>query len=417
MQLKCILNRVQKYQSFIYKKAEMINENGMTIILVKINPRINSTPICSKCGKHCSCYDTLNSRRFEFVPLWGLPVFFVYSMRRVNCKKCGVVVESVPWATGNQHLTTTYAWFLASWAKKMSWKEVAISFKTTWDHVFQAVELAVKWGLEHRNINDITAIGVDEVQWHSGHKYLTVVYQINNDCKRLLWIGLDRTEQTLENFFISFGKEKTKALKFICSDMWKPYLNSIAKMAADALHLLDRFHIVGKMNKAIDEVRAAEAKRLEEKGYQPVLKHSKWCLLKNPENLTEKQSVKLADLLRYNLKSVRSYLLKEEFQFFWDYISPGWAGKFMDVWCKKVMRSRIEPMIKIAKMLSSHKELILNWFKARSLISLGAVEGLNNKEKLVTRKAYGFRTFKAIEIALYHTLGALPEPKMTHRFC
>ena len=156
--------------------------------------RGTSSPICSICGKHCSCYDTLKERRFEFVPLWGIAVFFVYSMRRVNCKKCGIVVETVPWATGNQHLTTTYAWFLASWAKKMSWKEVAVSFKTTWDHVFQAVELAVKWGLANRDLNDITAIGVDEVQWHIGHKYLTVVYQINNECKRLLWVPAKRTK-------------------------------------------------------------------------------------------------------------------------------------------------------------------------------------------------------------------------------
>ena len=125
----------------------------------------------------------------------------------------------------------------------------------------------------------------------------------------------------------------------------------------------------------------------------------------------------MADLLRYNLKSVRAYLLKEEFGFFWKYIYPAWAEKFLTDWCKKAMRSRIDPMKKIAQMLRTHQRLIMNWFQARDVISLGAVEGLNNKEKLVTRKAYGFRTFKAIEIALYHTLGALPELKTTHRFC
>ena len=417
MQIKTILNRVQKFKSFVYTKVRLVEERGQSFFLVDIAARVNAWLICSGCGRGCRGYDTLKPRRFEFVPLWGIPVFFVYAMRRVDCPTCGVIVEAVPWAEGKHHLTTSYAWFLARWAKRMSWKEVAEAFQTTWEHVFQAVELAVRWGLEHRDLTEVTAIGVDEVQWQHGHKYLTVVYQINEGCKRLLWVGRERTEESLESFFSFFGTVRSAAIEFICSDMWKPYLNVIAKMAKEALHVLDRFHIVATMNKAIDEVRASEAKEMQAKGYEPVLKHSRWCLLKRPENLTEKQEIKLAELLRYNLKVVRSYLLKEDFHFFWDYISTSWAEKFLNGWCKKVMRSRIGPMKKIAQTLRTHKKLIINWFEARDVISLGAVEGLNNKEKLVTRKAYGFRTFKAIEIALYHTLGALPEPQLTHRFC
>ena len=199
--------------------------------------------------------------------------------------------------------------------------------------------------------------------------------------------------------------------------MWKPYLKVIAKKASGAIHVLDRFHIMAHMSKAIDEVRAKEAKRLQADGHVPVLKGMRYCLLKRPENLTENQEVKLADLLKYNLKAVRAYLLKEDFQFFWDYVSPAWAGKFLDRWCTRTMRSRLDPMKRVARMLRRHRELLLNWFRARGTISAAAVEGLNNKLKLTTRKAYGFRTFRALEIALYHTLGNLPEPKVTHRFC
>lgn len=117
--------------------------------------------------------------------------------------------------------------------------------------------------------------------------------------------------------------------------MWQPYLNVIAEMAAGALHVLDRFHIVAKMNKALDEVRATETKDLKAKGYEPVLKKTRWCLLKRPENLTEKQGTTLADLLRYNLKSVRAYLLKEEFGFFWDYLYQARTRTFLTDWCKK----------------------------------------------------------------------------------
>ena len=158
------------------------------------------------------------------------------------------------------------------------------------------------------------------------------------------------------------------------------------------------------------------SKELNEKGYEPVLTRSRWLLLKRPENLTDNQETRLSELLQYNLRSIRSYLLKEEFQLFWQYVSPYWAEKFLDKWCTKTMRSKIEPMKKVAKMLRRHRPLLLNWFRAKKQFSSGIVEGFNTKAKLTTRKAYGFRTYKAIEIALYHALGALPVPITTHEF-
>ena len=152
-------------------------------------------------------------------------------------------------------------------------------------------------------------------------------------------------------------------------------------------------------------------------GYEPVLKHARWCLLKRPENLTQKQTVRLAELVKYNLRSVRSYLLREDFQRFWTYQYAGWARRFLREWCTRTMRSKIEPMKKVARRLRSHEGLILNWFKARGTISAGVAEGLNTKVKLTTRRAYGFRTFDAVKAALYHNLGALPEPEFTHKFC
>ena len=415
MQLKTILNRVQKHSSFVYSGVRLL-ECDPVRLEVNIRSRVGSRPRCSGCGTQGPVYDTLSPRRFQFIPLWGILVFFVYAMRRVDCCRCGVTVEQVPWAEGKSPITTSYAWFLSGWAKRMSWKEVAESFRTSWDSVYRAVRLAVAWGLGHRDLGGIEAIGVDEVLWHRGHKYLTVVYQIDGHCRRLLWVGKERTTETLERFFRGFGLCRTLRLVYICSDMWKPYLNVIAHWAPRAVHVLDRYHIVAKLNKAIDEVRADEAKRMAEDGYQPILKNSRWSLLKNPENLTDVQSEKLADLLQYNLKTVRAYLLKEEFQLLWNYVSPAWAGKFLDRWSTKVMRSRIEPMKKMARTIRRHRELILNWFEAEGMISAGIVEGLNNKLKVTFRRAYGFKYFKTTEVALYYSLGRLPEPDFTHRF-
>ena len=416
MQLKTILNRVEPFKSFVYGKVRWVENAERLTLEVEIHARENGRPICSGCGRPGPGYDRLPQRRFEFVPFWGIAVYFVYAMRRVNCPTCGVTVERVPWAEGKCHLTTSYRWFLARWAKHLSWEEVAGVFHTTWRNVFESVKHAVSWGLAHRNLGGIEAIGVDEIQWRRGHRYLTLVYQIEDGAKRLLWVAEERTEERLRGFFTMLTDEVRGAICFVCSDMWQPYLNVIAEQAGQAVHVLDRFHIMKKMNEAIDQVRRGEARQLEKDGYEPVLKHSRWCLLKRRENLTEKQTVKLAELLKYNLKSVRSYLLREDFQRFWEYVSPSWAGRFLDQWCTRTLRSRIEPMRKIVYSLREHRALILNWFRARGTVSAGSVEGLNNKCKLTMRKAYGFRMYETIKIALFHTLGNLPEPKFTHEF-
>ena len=155
------------------------------------------------------------------------------------------------------------------------------------------------------------------------------MYQIEDGVKRLLWVAQERTEDRLRGFFRTLRAEARGGSRFVCSDIWQPYLNVVAEQIGQAVHVLDRFHIMKKMGDAIDQVRRAEAKRRERDGDEPVLKHSRWCLLKRPENLTGKQTVKLAEVLEYNLQSVRSYLLQEDFQRFWEHRSAGWARKLL----------------------------------------------------------------------------------------
>jgi transposase len=415
LQLITILNRCHRFRGFIYRQARF-SSDGKSIEIV-VSPRVGSKAICSGCHLPAPGYDRLAERRFEFIPLWGYLVFLLYVMRRVECPRCqSVVVEEVPWGDGKRTLTRAYMLFLARWARRMSWTETARVFRSSWDKVFDAVEHVVNYGLEHRELGPIDAIGVDEIQYAKGHKYLTLVYQIDPGVTRLLWAGKERTIESFRGFFTVIGDELASKIVFVCSDMWEPYLKVIREKCSDALHILDRFHIVAKMNKALDEVRAGESRRMSQDGYAPVLKKSRWLLLKREENLKTEQRFRLRDLLRYNLKTVRAYLLKEAFQQLWEYNSPTWAGKFLDQWCRQVMRSRIEPMKKIARSMRQHRKLILNYFRAQKLFSSGIVEGLNNKAKVTMRKSYGFRTFRVLELALYHSLGKLPEPECTHEF-
>jgi len=201
-------------------------------IEVAVRPRRGSTPGCSRCHLPAPDYDQLAERRFEFLPLWGFLVFLLYTMRRVDCRRCGVVaVEEVPWSDGKRTLTKAYMLFLARCARRLSWKETAEAFRTSWDKVFDAVEHVVTWGLEHRTLGQIDAIGVDEIQYSKGHKYPTLVYQIDLSVTRLLWVGKERTIESFQGFFGAMGKDVISKIVFVCSDMWEPYLKLIRETA------------------------------------------------------------------------------------------------------------------------------------------------------------------------------------------
>ena len=269
-------------------------------------------------------------------------------------------------------------------------------------------------------LTDIKAIGVGEIFWGRGRNreaFLTVIYQIDGHCRRLLWVGRKRTQATLNRGLDALGGEVVGGLKYVCSDLWKPYLKVLARRAGQALHILDRFHITMHLNQAVDEVRRAESTRLKGQPLARRLKKMRWKLLRKGSTVRGRAKVKLEGLLASKLATGRAWELKEAFQHFWTYRSPAWAGGFLDYWTQRALRSRLEPLKKVARMLRSHEALILNWFKARGEVATGATEGLNNKIRVVTRRAYGFRTYKAMEIALYHNLGKLPEPQFTHEFC
>jgi transposase len=314
-------------------------------------------------------------------------------------------------------MTTSYKIYLSRWAKRLSWKETSEIFNTSWDSIYRAVLFVVEYGLANRKFTDVTELGVDEIQVFKGHKYLTMVYQLNAGARKLIWCGMERKSKTLLQFFRVFGKECSAKLKYVCSDMWRPYLNVIKKKAPQAINILDRFHIMKKFNEAIDQIRRDEVKTFKAEKQENVLVNGRWLLLKRPENLDTKQTIRLNELMKLNLSSIKGYLMREDFQQFWEYEDPAAAEKFLDNWVTRTLQSNIEPMKKVAKMLRNHKELIMNWFKAKGKLSSGAVEGLNLKAKLTIRKAYGFKTVECLKTALYHTLGDLPEPLCVHRFC
>lgn len=416
MLIETILNDCHYFKCFKYRNSRFEELLGDKIIVIDLESRRNSKGECPECKKKCPTYDHQNERSFQFIPLWGYKVEIHYEPRRVKCSEHGIHVEYMPWAEGKSTLTNAMKLFVAHWAKKLSWKEVGEAFKVGWHHVAEGVKHVVAYGLKHRDLSGIKTLGIDEIQYRSGHKYLTMVYQTDTEQRRLLWLGKDRKAKTLLRFFRWFGKSATEKLEAICCDMWKPFIKVIRKKAGNALNILDRFHIMKMLNEAIDNTRKSEALRFKQNSQENILHKSRWCLLKKPENLTKNQATKMKELLQYKLQSIKAYLLREEFQKFWTYSSATWAEKFFDQWAYVAMRSKIDPVKRVVKTLRKYKKNILNWFRTKEPISNGIVEGFNGKAKLTMRKSYGFRTYEMLELALYHALGNLPEPPMTHRF-
>src|SRR5438094_917415 len=191
--------------------------------------------------------------------------------------------------------------FLARWARRLSWRETAQVFRTSWEAVYRSVEWFVEWGLAHRKLRGVESIGVDEIHWGHGLRadnFLTVIYQIDAHCRRLLWVGKRRSEVTLRRGLKTLGPEVVKELRFVCTDMWKPYLKVIAAQAGQALHVLDRFHITTHLNQAVDQVRRSESSRLRAAGKAKAerLKHLRWPLLRKGSRSRGKARQKLVNL-------------------------------------------------------------------------------------------------------------------------
>src|SRR5664280_991718 len=330
LEVKTLLNRIQHFVGFVYSDIRLRSPRGKLCLEVTVESHEGRRGECSECRGAAPGYDHLPERWWLFVPVWGIVTWFRYAPRRVKCATHGVVVEHIPWSQGKRPVTTAMMGFLALWAQRLSWRETAQVFQTSWEAVYRSVEWFVEWGLEHRQLDGIESIGVDEIHWGHGMKadnFLTLIYQIDAGCRRLLWIGKRRSEKTLRQGLKTLGPAVVQSLRFVCSDMWKPYLNVLAAEAGQALHVLDRFHITQHMNQAVDEVRRAEGSRLKASSKEDAkrLKNMRWPLLRKGSRVRGKARKKLNALLASKLDTARAWELKEAFLHFWTYKSPLWS--------------------------------------------------------------------------------------------
>jgi len=379
-------------------------EEGEDHLIARIEHIAGRTLRCGVCGVEVrKTSGRLREREWRDLATRDKHLRLRYRPFRVRCPVCGVRVEKVPWAPRWSRVSSALARAVALLARRMSWKEVAQYFNLAWKVVAAVVRRAVTEGLRKRPWRPLHVIGIDEVSRKKGHEYLTLVYDLER--RRLIWVGKDRTEETVNEFFRWLGRRKAQAIRVVCCDMWKAYLKSIRVHLPKAEILFDRFHIVQHLNRAVDEVRRDEVRRLRgEKGIE--VKNTRYILLKNPWNLSPAEKSRLSHLAKLNLGIFRGYLLKESFQKFWDYVSEGWAERHLRHWLWWASHSRLEPFKDLADQIRRHLRGILAWTKWK--ISNGALEGMNNKIKLVSHRAFGFRNVDNYIANIFHCCADLP---------
>lgn len=358
---------------------------------------------CGACGRTASRVAPTRrpARRWRDLAMREHVVELVYAPYRVWCAHCGLRVERIPWADKWQRVTHALFGAVAALARQMDWSAVATHFHLNWKTVAAVVEGAVLWGLQHRPWRPLHWLGLDKVSRRKGQQYLTVVYDLERG--RVVWVGRDRTSETMVRFFAWLGWRRARAIQTVCCDMWAVYIDAIRTHLPHATIVFDRFHLTQHLSRAVDEVRRQMAGR-----EQAEFKKTRFLWLANPENLQRKERTRLSALLRLNSPIVKAYLLKEDLRRFWDYRYTAWAAAHLRQWLWRASHSRLEPFQKLAQMLRTHLDGVLAWTRIR--VTNGALEGMNNKIKAISHRAYGYRTSWAYIANIYHCCAGLPLP-------
>jgi transposase len=338
---------------------------------------------------HIGWYDR-RVRRVRDLSCGDRRVYLELEVRRVQCKSCGTVKrEQLDFLADNPFYTKRFAHYIGRRCRQASIKDVAEEFNLHWETVKTLEKQYMAAQLAKAGTPGPKAIGIDEISIRKGHTYRIVVSDLIRG--RPIWFGGDdRSEASMAQFYAWLGPKKAAGIRLAVMDMWKPFRNATAAHAPQAAILFDKFHIMRHLGEALDKVRKAEYKRLKDSD-RKFIKGQKYTLLSHPENLTSDGRASLQKLLKANKRLNTAYLLKESFGQLWDYESETRARKFFDNWRASLKWQRLEPYEKFAAMIERHWDGIAAYCRPENKVSLGFVEGVNNKIRVIQRRAYGLR--------------------------
>ncbi len=349
---------------------------------------------CSGCGRRCSGYDGLAPRRWRHLDWGGVRVWLRYAPKRVNCDRCGVVVQKVPWAAS---AATRFTWDfeqqLGFFAQRLDKSAVELMLGIAWRTVGNIVERVVYRRRPANPLKNLREIGVDELSYRKGHRYLTLV--TDHATGRIVWAKEGKSADTLKTFFAELGDKGRQRIRTVTIDMSQAYISAVRASLPHAQIIFDRFHVQRLVSDALDETRRDEWRRLTgiDREEASRVKGLRWPLLKNPWNLTPNQAQRLSTLQQDNARLYRAYLLKESFTEILDRRQPNVVKDKLLDWLDWASRSRLPAFVKVARTIRKHLDDIVAYIRHR--LTNGVVEGLNNKARLLTRRAYGFHSASA----------------------
>jgi transposase len=346
--------------------------------------------VCPGCGlASCSYYDR-KVRWVRDLSCGALRIYLEVEVRRVDCGLCGGVKrERLDWLAGNPRYTRRFAMLVGRRCRTATIKDVARELHLDWETVKELEKEYMAEQLRRIGTPAPEVIGIDEISIRKGHSYRIVVSDLIRG--RPIWFGgVDRSEASLAQFYAWLGPKKARRVRLALMDMWKPFANATRAAVPWAALLFDKFHVMRHLGEALDQVRKSEYARLSgpERRF---IKGQKYALLSNRENLTWDGRRALRELLRINRRLNVAYVLKESFGQLWDYQREAWAWKFFQNWRSALRWQRLKPYQKFARMIAKHWPGIAAYCQPDNKVSLGYVEGLNNKIRVIQRRAYGLR--------------------------
>jgi transposase len=317
-------------------------------------------------------------------------IYLDVEIRRVFCCRCGKVKqENLGWLADYPFYTKRFAFYVGRRCRDSSIQDVAKELHLDWKTVKSLEKQYLREQVRRAGTPGPKVLGIDEISLRKGHTYRIVVSDL--DRLRPIWFGgKDRSEASLDLFFEWLGPKKSQRIGLVVMDMWKAFHNSTRKHAPQGAILFDKFHVMRHLNEALDKVRKREYARVAEKDRR-FIKGQKYTLLSRHENLTTEGRVALKTLLKANKRLNIAYLLKESFSQLWEYKREGWARKFFDNWRASLKWQRLKSYDEFAEMIESHWDGIAAFILSEDKVSLGFVEGLNNKVRVIQRRAYGLR--------------------------
>lgn len=336
---------------------------------------------------HSGWYDR-RTRRVRDLSCGDARIFLEIEVRRVLCKSCGHVKrERLDFLADNPFYTKRFAYYVGRRCRQATIKDIAEELRLHWETIKTLEKQYMRAQLARVGAPGPKAIGIDEISIRKGHTYRIVVSDLIRG--RPIWFGgEDRKEASMALFYDRLGEKRTRSIRLAVMDMWKPFHNVTAARAPQAAILYDKFHVMRHLGDALDEVRKSEYRRLsgQDRSY---IKGQKYTLLSRRENLTLKGHQALKKVLMANKRLNTAYLLRESFGQLWDYEREGWARRFFENWRASLKWQRLKPYEKFAEMIDRHWDGIAAYCRPENKVSLGFVEGLNNKIRVIQRRAYG----------------------------